>query len=92
MTTCWPSVSPEVISVPLSPSRPVSTTTVESTPLVRTVTVDCDVLTDGDSELKIVIMTAAPESTDENKLRLAAVAGPPAAPALGEASNAESWN
>lgn len=61
-------------------------------PSVGPVTVDCDVLTDGDSELKIVIMTAAPESTDENKLRLAAVAGPPAAPALGEAPNAESWN
>jgi len=34
---------------------------------------------DGDSELKIVIMTAAPGSEDETKLRLAAIAGPPAA-------------
>ena len=32
-------------------------------------------LTDGDSELKIVIMTAAPGSTDETALRLATVAG-----------------
>jgi hypothetical protein len=35
------------------------------------------VLTDGDSELKIVIMTAVPGSVDETKLRLAAIAGPP---------------
>ncbi|GAA2819794.1 helix-turn-helix transcriptional regulator [Nonomuraea rubra] len=47
-------------------------------PSVGPVTVDCDVLTDGDSELKIVIMTAAPGSQDETKLRLAAVAGQPA--------------
>jgi transcriptional regulator with XRE-family HTH domain len=46
-------------------------------PSVGTITVDCDVLTDGDSELKIVIMTAAPGSPDETKLRLAAIAGPP---------------
>jgi transcriptional regulator with XRE-family HTH domain len=47
-------------------------------PSVGPVTVDCDVLTDGDSELKIVIMTAAPGSEDETKLRLASVAGLPA--------------
>jgi transcriptional regulator with XRE-family HTH domain len=47
-------------------------------PSVGPITVDCDVLTDGDSELKIVIMTAAPASEDETKLRLTAVAGPPA--------------
>ncbi|MGP3961410.1 helix-turn-helix transcriptional regulator [Nonomuraea sp. 3N208] len=45
-------------------------------PSVGPVTVDCDVLTDGDSELKIVIMTAVPGSADEDKLRLAAIAGP----------------
>jgi hypothetical protein len=45
---------------------------------VGPVTVDCDVLTDGDSELKIVIMTAVPGSEDETKLRLASVAGLPA--------------
>jgi transcriptional regulator with XRE-family HTH domain len=45
-------------------------------PAVGPVTVDCDVLTDGDSEHKIVIMTAVPGSADEAKLRLA-VAGPP---------------
>lgn len=44
-------------------------------PAVGPVTVDCDILTDGDSDLKIVIMTAAPGSEDETKLRLAAVAG-----------------
>jgi transcriptional regulator with XRE-family HTH domain len=46
-------------------------------PSVGLITVDCDVLTDGDSELKIVIMTAAPGSEDETKLRLTAIAGPP---------------
>jgi transcriptional regulator with XRE-family HTH domain len=45
-------------------------------PSVGPVEVDCDVLTDGDSEHKIVIMTAAPGSEDETKLRLTAVAGP----------------
>jgi transcriptional regulator with XRE-family HTH domain len=48
-------------------------------PSVGPVTVDCDVLTDGSSELKIVIMTAAPGSADETKLRLAVVAGQPTA-------------
>ncbi|MCZ4521538.1 helix-turn-helix transcriptional regulator [Rhodococcus ruber] len=44
-------------------------------PTVGPITVDCDVLTDGDAELKIVIMTAAPGSEDETKLRLATIAG-----------------
>lgn len=47
-------------------------------PSVGPVAVDCDVLTDGDSALKIVIMTAAPSSPDEIKLRLAMIGGPPA--------------
>ncbi|WP_043662760.1 helix-turn-helix transcriptional regulator [Streptomyces xylophagus] len=38
-------------------------------PEVGPVDVDCDVLTDGDSDLKIVILTAAPGSSDEGKLR-----------------------
>jgi hypothetical protein len=43
--------------------------------------VDQDIdLTDGDSELKIVIMTAVPGSPDETKQRLAVIAGPPATP------------
>lgn len=33
------------------------------------ITVDCDVVTDGDAELKIVILTAAPGSPDEALLR-----------------------
>ncbi|MFD9698223.1 helix-turn-helix transcriptional regulator [Lentzea sp. NPDC059081] len=45
-------------------------------PSVGPVVVDCDVLTDGDTELKIVIMTAVPGSEDETKLRLATIAGP----------------
>jgi hypothetical protein len=47
-------------------------------PSVGCVTVDCDVLTDGDSELKIVIMTAEPGSEDETKFPLTTVTGPPA--------------
>ncbi|CAM5371681.1 XRE family transcriptional regulator OS=Streptomyces alboniger OX=132473 GN=CP975_08695 PE=4 SV=1 [Streptomyces alboniger] len=46
-------------------------------PSVGPVTVDCDTLTDGDHELKIVIMSAAPGSEDETKLRLTAIADPP---------------
>jgi transcriptional regulator with XRE-family HTH domain len=49
-------------------------------PSVGTVTVDCDVLTDGDSECKIVIMSTVPGSADETRLRLAVVAGPPVIP------------
>jgi transcriptional regulator with XRE-family HTH domain len=48
-------------------------------PSVGPVEVDCDVLSDGDSELKIVIMTAAPGSSDETTLRLATIDGSPAA-------------
>jgi transcriptional regulator with XRE-family HTH domain len=44
-------------------------------PSVGTVTVNCDVLGDGDTELKIVVMTAVPGSEDETKLRLAVIAG-----------------
>ncbi|MFI0241338.1 helix-turn-helix transcriptional regulator [Streptomyces sp. NPDC016845] len=47
-------------------------------PAVGPVTVDCDVLSEGDSEHKIVIMTAMPGSEDETKLRLTAVTGAPA--------------
>ncbi|MEV4349788.1 helix-turn-helix transcriptional regulator [Actinoplanes sp. NPDC049596] len=42
-------------------------------PSVGPITVDCDTLTDGDAELKIVILTAEPGSEDETKLRLAAI-------------------
>jgi transcriptional regulator with XRE-family HTH domain len=44
-------------------------------PAVGPIIVDCDTLTDGDAELKIVILTAAPGTEDETKLRLAAIAG-----------------
>lgn len=47
-------------------------------PSVGPVTVDCDVLTDGDTELKIVIMTATPGSEYETKLQLTTAVGPPA--------------
>lgn len=46
-------------------------------PEVGPVTVDCDVLTEADSELKIVIMTTAPGTPDETRLRLATITGPP---------------
>ncbi|WP_433688067.1 helix-turn-helix domain-containing protein [Micromonospora carbonacea] len=44
-------------------------------PAVGPIEVDFDVLTDGDAELKIVILTAAPGSEDETKLQLAVLAG-----------------
>jgi transcriptional regulator with XRE-family HTH domain len=44
-------------------------------PAVGPIEVDCDVLTDTDAELKIVLLTAAPDSEDETRLRLAVVAG-----------------
>jgi len=53
-------------------------------PSVGVVTVDCDVLTDGDAELKIVILTAAPGTSDETSMRLATVAGVPDRPDSGE--------
>ncbi len=51
-------------------------------PAVGPIAVDCDVLSDGYAELKIVILTAAPDSEDETKLRLAVLAGVPD-PAVG---------
>jgi transcriptional regulator with XRE-family HTH domain len=44
-------------------------------PEVGDVTVDCDVLNDSDTDLKIVIYTAAPGSEDATKLELARIAG-----------------
>jgi len=44
-------------------------------PEVGEITVDCDVLGDSDTDLKIVIYTAVPGSEDETKLALALVAG-----------------
>jgi transcriptional regulator with XRE-family HTH domain len=40
-------------------------------PAVGPIAVDCDVMTDGDAELKIVILTAATDTEDETKLRRA---------------------
>ncbi|MDQ0578871.1 helix-turn-helix transcriptional regulator [Streptomyces rishiriensis] len=44
-------------------------------PEVGPVEVDCDVLTDGDSDLKIVILSAVPGSAHEARMRLALAAG-----------------
>jgi MmyB-like transcription regulator ligand binding domain len=44
-------------------------------PDIGEITVDCDVLSDSDTDLKIVIYTAVPGSEDETKLDLARVAG-----------------
>ncbi|MBS2534714.1 hypothetical protein KGQ20_18235 [Catenulispora sp. NF23] len=44
-------------------------------PMVGDITVDCDVLVDTDTDLKIVVYTALPGSEDESKLRLAGVVG-----------------
>ena len=43
-------------------------------PVVGPIAVDCDVITDGDAERKIVVLTAAPDSEDQTKLRIAALA------------------
>ncbi|MFF5075479.1 helix-turn-helix domain-containing protein [Actinoplanes sp. NPDC000266] len=47
-------------------------------PAVGPIAVDCDVMRDGDDDLKIVILTAAPGSDDDTRMRLALVAGVPA--------------
>ena len=44
-------------------------------PAVGPIAVDCDVMTDGDAEQKIVILTAAAETEDETKLQLAILSG-----------------
>ncbi|HUN31050.1 MAG TPA: helix-turn-helix transcriptional regulator [Trebonia sp.] len=44
-------------------------------PDIGDITVDCDVLSDSDTDLKIVIYTAVPGSEDETKLDLARVVG-----------------
>ncbi|GAB2938436.1 helix-turn-helix transcriptional regulator [Rhodococcus aerolatus] len=51
-------------------------------PGVGPVTVDCDVLGGGDTELKIVVLTAAPDTEDATRLQLALLSGvtAPAAP------------
>jgi hypothetical protein len=46
-------------------------------PVVGPITVDCDVMTDGNAELKIVILTADPDTNDETNLRLALLSGVP---------------
>ena len=44
-------------------------------PTVGPVAIDCDTLTDGEADLKIVVKTAAPGSEDESRFRLALLAG-----------------
>jgi hypothetical protein len=44
-------------------------------PTVGPIEVDCDVLTNGDADLKIVVLSPAPQTEDETKLRLAVIAG-----------------
>ncbi|SNY24290.1 Helix-turn-helix domain-containing protein [Paractinoplanes atraurantiacus] len=44
-------------------------------PEVGPIEVDCDVMRDGDEDLKVVILTAAPGTDDDTKMRLALVAG-----------------
>ena len=44
-------------------------------PATGPIAVDCDVLTDGDAERKIVVLTAAPDTEDETNFRLAVVSG-----------------
>jgi transcriptional regulator with XRE-family HTH domain len=44
-------------------------------PYVGPIAVDCDVLIEGDTDCKIVVLTAAAQTEDETKLQLALVAG-----------------
>ncbi|MCW2868343.1 MAG: helix-turn-helix domain protein [Marmoricola sp.] len=44
-------------------------------PAVGPIAIDCDTLTDGEADLKIVVMTAAPGTEDESRFRLALLAG-----------------
>lgn len=46
-------------------------------PGIGEITVDCDVLNDNDTDLKIVVYTATPGSEDDTKLSLARVSGVP---------------
>jgi MmyB-like transcription regulator ligand binding domain len=46
-------------------------------PAVGPITVDCDVITEGDADRKIVILPAAPDTEDETKLRLTVLSGGP---------------
>ncbi|MEW9528430.1 helix-turn-helix transcriptional regulator [Microbispora sp. NPDC049125] len=46
-------------------------------PAVGPIAADCDVINDGDAERKIVVLTAAPDTEDETKLRLALLSGIP---------------
>ncbi|RZS91562.1 helix-turn-helix protein [Motilibacter rhizosphaerae] len=53
-------------------------------PGVGPIVVDCDVLAEGDLEMKLVVLTAAPGSEDESRLRLALVAGSTGLPVRAE--------
>ncbi|AWB92676.1 helix-turn-helix transcriptional regulator [Aeromicrobium chenweiae] len=44
-------------------------------PGVGPITVECDVLTDGEAELKIVILSTAPGTEDETRMKLAILSG-----------------
>lgn len=57
-------------------------------PGVGPIDVDCDVMTAGETELKIVILSAAPDSANETKLQLALLSGVPDADQGGPPSTA----
>jgi len=44
-------------------------------PATGPIAMDCDVLSDGDAERKVVVLTPAPDTEDETKFQLALVAG-----------------
>jgi transcriptional regulator with XRE-family HTH domain len=44
-------------------------------PSVGSIEIDCDVVSDGDAERKIVMLTAAPDTEDDTKMRLAVLSG-----------------
>ena len=49
-------------------------------PAVGRLTVQCDVVVDGDAERKIVVLSAAPDTEDDSKFQLAVVSGVVASP------------
>lgn len=46
-------------------------------PGIGEASVDCDVLTDGDTDLEVVACTAVPGSEDESRLEPAGIVSPP---------------
>ncbi|KPM51578.1 hypothetical protein ACG83_32410 [Frankia sp. R43] len=62
-----------MLSLPFPAGR--SANKIVHLPAAGPIAVDCDVLTDGDAERKIVVLTAAPGTEDETRFQLAVGSG-----------------